>query len=159
MCPCRTAPLCSSAPTSWTRKTSLANRILSWSSTEVTRMERESAALLSLSLQPQLLRAENQQYFSKRCPGVLAEILRCWPKSTAEITLPKRSWDNKVLFFNQGKLGPGRATEISFKGIILYHQGYNNIKKEQMGIIRKMKGCYKGVNGNYKYLEVSENIE
>lgn len=28
-----------------------------------------------------------------------------------------------------------------------------------MGIITKMKGWYKSVNGNYKYLEVSENIE
>lgn len=39
--PCRTAPLCSSVPTSWIRRTSLASRTLSWSSTEATRMERE----------------------------------------------------------------------------------------------------------------------
>lgn len=49
ICPCRTALPCSSVPTSWTRKTSSASQILSWSSTEVTRMERESSALLSFS--------------------------------------------------------------------------------------------------------------
>lgn len=75
ICPCRTAPLCSSAPTSWTRKTSSANRILSWCSTEVTRMERESVALLSLYFQLQVLWGENQQYFSQRGPRAM---LRCW---------------------------------------------------------------------------------
>lgn len=91
ICPCRTAPLCSSAPTSWTKKTSSANRILSWSSTEVMRMERESVASLSLPFQLQVLWGENQQYFSKQGPGAMLRC--CWPKSTAEITLPKRSSD------------------------------------------------------------------
>lgn len=42
---CRTVPLCSSVPTSWTRRTSLASLTLSWSSTEAMRMERKCLML------------------------------------------------------------------------------------------------------------------
>lgn len=93
ICPRRTAPLCSSVPTSWTRKTSSASQTLSWSSTEVTRMERESVAPLGLFLELQVFWDENLS---------LNEGSRCWgaePKVRLNLSLQERSSDNKVCFF------------------------------------------------------------
>lgn len=66
ICPCRTALPCSSVPTSWTRKTSSASQILSWSSTEVTRMERESVASLSFSWAAGVLRWKSAMFLWTR---------------------------------------------------------------------------------------------